>query len=55
MVECGMPKKPVTIRLSDEGRRLRTRLSKTMGIDETAVIEIAIRELAAAKGIKPLK
>lgn len=48
----GMPKKPTSIRLSDEARRLKAKLAKKLGIDETAVIEMGIRKLANTEGVK---
>ena len=48
-----MPKKKATsIRLSDEGYRLWTLLSEKLGISHVAVIELAIRALAAQHGIE---
>ncbi len=47
-----MDKKPTSIRLSDEAKRLRKLLAKQMGISQAAVLEVAIRELAEKKGIK---
>ena len=47
-----MKKHPTTIRLSDEAKRLRKLLALQMGISESAVLELAIRELAEKRGIK---
>jgi predicted DNA-binding protein len=44
--------KPTSIRLSEEARRLRKALAERMGVSESAVLELAIRELAEKKGIK---
>jgi predicted DNA-binding protein len=44
--------KPTSIRLSEEARRLRKALAEHMGISETAVLEILIREGAEKRGIK---
>jgi hypothetical protein len=45
-------RKNTSIRISAEGERLRAALSKLLGISKTAVIEIALRELAARHGVK---
>jgi hypothetical protein len=45
-------KKPTSIRLSDEGKRLRKALSERLGISESAVLELALRRLAEMEGIK---
>jgi hypothetical protein len=37
---------PTSIRLSDEAKRLRTALAATLGVNETAVLELALREMA---------
>jgi len=47
-----MGKKPTSIRLSEEAKRLRKLLAQHMGVSESAVLELAIRELAEKKGIK---
>jgi hypothetical protein len=44
-----MPKNPTSFRLSDECLRLIARLSETLGINQTAVIEQAVRKLARAE------
>ena len=46
-----MDKKPTSVRLSDEAKRLRKLLAQRLGVSETAIIELAIRELAEKKGI----
>ncbi len=43
-------KKPTTIRLSAEARRLLDALSEQLGISHTAIIELAIREKAQREG-----
>jgi ribosomal protein L20A (L18A) len=45
-------KKNTSIRISADGERLRAALAKVLGINKTAVIELALRELAARHGIK---
>jgi predicted DNA-binding protein len=45
-------KKNTSIRLSAEGERLRRLLAKALGVNKTAVIEIALRDLAAKNGVK---
>lgn len=47
-----MDKKPTSIRLSEEAKRLRKLLAKHLSISESAVLELAIRELAKKEGIK---
>lgn len=44
-------KKPTSYRLSREGLRLAAALAKKLGIPKTAVIEIALREMAERKGV----
>jgi hypothetical protein len=46
-----------SIRLTPEAAQLRDELAKKLGIDKTAVIEIALRELALKHGvsIKPTR
>lgn len=39
-------KQAVTIRFSPEGRHLVRQLAATLGLTQTAVIEVAVRELA---------
>jgi hypothetical protein len=40
-----------SIRLSPEAMELRRSLSALLGIDQTAVVELALRKLAQAEGI----
>jgi hypothetical protein len=44
-----MPKNPTSFRLSDECLHLVARLSKSLGINQTAVVEQAVRKLARAE------
>ncbi len=39
-------KRPTSFRLSDEARELLTRLEAHYGLTKTAVVEMAVRELA---------
>lgn len=48
----GMPKTPMNVRLSDEGRRLLELLAKKLGRPMTIVIEDAIRAHASANKVK---
>ena len=41
-----MKNKPTSIRLSDEAKRLIKLMSQELGISQTAIIELAIREKA---------
>ncbi len=45
-------KKQVGIRLTADGRRLREALAKKLGIDKTAVVEVALRALAKQEGVQ---
>ncbi len=47
-----MPKTPMNVRLSDEGRRLLELLAKKLGRPMTIVIEDAIRAYASANKVK---
>jgi hypothetical protein len=47
-----MGKKHTSYRISDEGKRLIKVLAQMLGITETAIVEIAVREMAEKKGIK---
>ncbi len=46
-----MDKKPTTVRLSAEARRLLDALSMRLGVSHTAVIELAIREKAQREDV----
>ncbi len=48
----GDDKKQVGVKLTGEARRLRVELARKLGIDQTAVIEIAIREKAQKEGVQ---
>jgi len=45
-------RKPSSIRLSAEAKRLRAALAQKLGVTQTAVIELAIRELAKKEGVQ---
>jgi predicted transcriptional regulator len=47
-----MKNQPTSIRLSDDAKRLITELSRKLGISQTAIIELAIREKAKREGLK---
>lgn len=47
-----MTKKKTSIQISEDAKRLQKLLAEHLGINQTAVIELAIRELAEKKGIK---
>jgi len=44
-------KKQVGIKLSSDARKLREGLARKLGVDKTAVVELAIREKAARDGV----
>lgn len=45
-------KKNTSIRLSANAERLRVALATLLGVNKSAVVEIALRELAAKYGVK---
>lgn len=47
-----MPKQPFHTRLSEEALRLLKTLAEQKGISQTAVIELAVRELAKKEKVK---
>lgn len=47
-----MNKKNTSIRLSEEAERLRKLLAEKLGVSQSAVIELAIRELAKREDLK---
>lgn len=47
-----MVTKHSSYRISDDGKQFIKLLSQRLGINETSVIELAIRELAERKGIQ---
>jgi antitoxin component of RelBE/YafQ-DinJ toxin-antitoxin module len=44
--------KATSIRMTAEAKRLQAALSEKMGISMTAVIELAIRQMAKKEGLK---
>ena len=48
----GDDKKQVGMKLTAEARRLRAELAQKLGVDRTAVVELAIREKAERDGVK---
>lgn len=48
----GSGKKPTTVRLSAEAQRLLALLSERDGISKTAVLELAIRQMAQREGVR---
>ncbi len=46
-----MVKKHTSYRISDEGKRLIKVLAQKLGVSETAVVEMAVREMAEKRGI----
>ena len=47
-----MKNKPTSIRLSDDAKRLIKLMSQELGISQTAIIELAIREKAKREKLK---
>jgi predicted transcriptional regulator len=47
-----MTKHPTSIRISEEAKRLLAALADKLGISQMAVIEIAVRKMAEAEGVK---
>ncbi len=47
-----MKNKPTSVRLSDDAKRLIKLMAAKLGISQTAVIELAIREKARREGVK---
>jgi len=47
-----MKSKPTSVRLSEDAQRLIHLLSQKLGISQTAIIELAIREKAKREKIK---
>jgi DNA-binding PadR family transcriptional regulator len=44
-------KKHTSYRISDEGKRLIKLLAQLLGVSETAVVEMAVREMAQKRGV----
>ena len=47
-----MVKKHSSYRISEEGKQLLRLLAKKLGVNETSVIEMAVREMAEKRGVK---
>ena len=47
-----MVKKHTSYRISEEGKQLLKMLARLLGVSETAVLEMSIREMAQKKGVK---
>jgi DNA-binding PadR family transcriptional regulator len=47
-----MVKKHTSYRISEEGKQLIKLLARRLGVTETAVVEMAIREMAEKRGVK---
>jgi Ribbon-helix-helix protein, copG family len=47
-----MKAKPTSVRLSEDAKRLIKLMSQKLGISQTAIIELAIREKARREGRK---
>lgn len=47
-----MPKKPTSVRISEEAKRLLAALAQHQGITQAAVLELLIRKEAKEQGIK---
>ncbi len=45
-------KKPVNIRLSNEGLRLLAVVADKLAVSKTAIIELAVRKIAKEEGVK---
>ncbi len=49
-----MKKTHSNYRISEEGKQLLKRLTEKLGLTETSVIELAVRRLAEAEGVRNL-
>ena len=47
-----MPKKHTSYRISEEGKQLIRLLARRLGVNETSVVEMAVREMAEKRGVK---
>lgn len=45
-------KKPISMRVSNEGILLMDLLAKKLGVNRTAITEIAVRQMAEREGVK---
>lgn len=46
------PKKSTSFRLTEDALALIEALAKSLGIDKSSVVEIAVRKLASAEGVR---
>ena len=51
---CMDTKKPTSIRLSEDGKRIRKLLAKKLGLSESAIVELALRRLAEMERINSI-
>ena len=51
----GELRKPISMRLSSEGMKLLEGLTKKLGVNRTAVIEMAIRQIAEKENVAAQK
>ena len=47
-----MTKKHTSYRISEEGKQIIGLLARRLGVNETSVVEMAVREMAEKRGIK---
>jgi len=47
-----MVKKHISYRISEEGKQLIKALAQRLGVSETAIVEMAVREMAEKRGVK---
>jgi len=47
-----MVKKHTSYRISEEGKQLIKLLARLLGVNETAIVEMAVREMAEKRGVK---
>lgn len=56
MIADVVPRKPtskaITVRLTEEARRLLALIAEKQGVDKTAALEIIIREIAEKRGLR---
>jgi hypothetical protein len=47
-----MKRKPTSLRMTEEGKRLLELLAEKLGISQAAVLELAIRDMAKKEEVK---
>lgn len=52
MVKNDVTRKPISFRLSEEGKKLLEAIAADTGVSQTSVVEMALRDLAKQRGIK---